>query len=170
LKRICSSCRKVIIDDAFLFCPYCSARLDPLPPALAPTRFPMAVGVLAVIASCFSLVVGLFAVLSLINNSLVYGFNQPLLRQSVLLTIFGFLGFVLGLNGGMNSMKRRRFAMSMGCLCFLLACGVITVVDFWPIAYGGFLGSLALGLPIIVLSNSAIIFVSVSRGEFGYSR
>jgi hypothetical protein len=133
----------------------------PLPPAHARTIFPVAVGVLAIIASCFSFVVGFFALLALVSNSLVY--------DSLLLLMFGFLGFALGLNGGINSIKRRRFAMSMLCLCFLLASGVVTVVDFWPIAYGGFLGSLAVGLPMIILSNSAIIFASVSRGEFGYS-
>jgi len=168
LDRFCPRCGKAIHDDAAVFCPYCSASLIPVsPPVVAVKRsgFPITSGILTIIAACITIIIGIIGILVFavdFNNYYYYG---PL-YQWVIIGIFGILGFAFGLTGGIYSLKRKHFAISVVGTSFVLLSGFVTMISLGTDQYGDWGVGLVFGLPVILLSILGIIFLGVSRGEF----
>ena len=86
--------------------------------------------------------------------------------EDLLAGTVGILAFMFGLTGGIFSLKRKKF---IDCLIggLLSTCeGFLIVFAFaqqWPSSW---VIGLIFGLPIIVLSASALLFISVSKKEF----
>lgn len=81
--------------------------------------------------------------------------------------ICGILGFAFGLTGGILSLERKRFAISIFGTSFVLVSGFVTIIGFASAAaYGAEMAEVLFGLPPILLSILGIIFLGVSKGEF----
>jgi uncharacterized membrane protein (DUF485 family) len=71
------------------------------------------------------------------------------------------------LTGGILSIKRRNFALSIIGICLVLVSGFTTIIGLAAEPNGGAVaGGLMFGLPIVILSVLGVIFASVSKGEF----
>jgi hypothetical protein len=128
--------------------------MDNLPPAKH-SSFLIASGVLAIVASCFALLV---ALISLVAGGFSYGYGGGIFL------ITGFLGvtaFVSGLTAGVLALKKISFRMViMGEIwVFLVAIIMSALVPGF-----GFL----FGIPIFVLSILGAIFTAVAKSSFNY--
>jgi uncharacterized membrane protein (DUF485 family) len=66
-------------------------------------------------------------------------------------------------------LKRKRFALSIVGISFVLISGLVTIISYAITEYGGYVAwgmGLAFGLPPALLSILSIIFVAVSKNEF----
>ena len=136
------------------------------------TYFPISAGILTVIASCISCVLGIIGIGMLIGMSvtLVGGsasFDSRFFAW-LLIAVFASLGFVVGLSSGIFSLRRRRFMFSLSGVSFLLIPSVGSTITFLATGESGtgLLFALFLGLPMVVSSIFSVIFISVSKGEF----
>ena len=78
--------------------------------------------------------------------------------------IFGILGFAFGLTGGIFSIRRRRFGLSIFGMSLLIIMGFFVLLV--PALFGSpFIGFL-FGMPMIIPSILSVIFVAVSKSEF----
>ena len=170
LPRSCPRCGRSILDDAPFFCPYCGVGLAvasaPTPPTKK-TGFPIAGGILAIIGSCIAAFIGiLMLMVSAFRSDAYYYAYDPYLRY-FFIGFFGVLGFAFGMTGGIFSLKRKHFALSIIGISLLLLSGFVTLLAFaLMIPYASIWAGLLFGLPIILLSLSGLIFTATSKGEF----
>jgi len=158
----CPSCGKEVIDDNAIYCPYCT---KPLRLLRKRTGLPIAGGILTIIAACVSIiggVIGMAAFISFLSWSYYY-YYRPI-YQVLFMGVFGILAFALGLTGGIFSLKRRHFALSIIGTSFVVVSGVITMEAI--AITGSWSFGLLLGLPPVLLSILGLIFVAISKGEF----
>jgi hypothetical protein len=82
----------------------------------------------------------------------------------VFIGIFGIFVFAFGLTGGIFSIRRRHYALSIFGMSLLI------VLGFFALLLAALLGSLFIGLlfgiPIIIPSILSVIFAAISKGEF----
>lgn len=128
------------------------------------TALPIAAGILAIIAACACLIVGIIGLIV---------FVLSLTRQLLIQGVIAVLAFAFGLTSGIMSLKRRHFAMTAFGICFIVVAGFVNVLVFGvPMGFGytssiyPILMSMSFGLPILVPSILSIIFVFLSRREF----
>ena len=152
----CLYCGREFKEEDAVYCPYCGVDLKAIKKR---TGFPIAAGVLTIIASCICLIV---AVPSLVGVA-VYSWRFFSSTYPILLLVSGVLGvlaFALGLASGIFSFKRMRFGLTVAGESIVLASGVA----------GAFLVSLfsgiILGLPVIILAILGVVFTAISKGEF----
>jgi hypothetical protein len=131
------------------------------------TGFPIAAGILAIIAASIIIFNALLAVAQTVNlaNSYYYQQNLTYLVFVLFAGIWNFIAFGLGLAGGIFSIKRKHFALTIVGMSFLLVGGFISV--FESAILGGYWSyGMIIGMPIIILTMLSIIFVGVSKNEF----
>jgi hypothetical protein len=133
------------------------------------TGFPVAAGILTIIAACASAVAGIIGMIafegSIVTVSFVsssFSANYPLLYVGM----FGVLGFSFGLMGGIFSLKREYFALSIIGMYVLFVSGVATMIAFALAEYSSWVSGLPFGLPIVILSILSVIFTTISKREF----
>jgi hypothetical protein len=131
--------------------------------------FPTAAGILAIIGSCLIVIVGSLGLLSfwLAMSQRVFGFAYPpSILYYLAMGIINSLAFAFGLAGGICAVRRSRFAQAIAGTTLLLVSGLVTIAAFaMQGSYAIVLGAM-FGLPVLIMSILAVIFVAVSKGEF----
>jgi hypothetical protein len=148
----CPNCGKDVSNQDAVFCPYCS---KPLNVTRKRSGFPIAAGILTLIASCIAVIIGFIALFSDSTAFVVTG-------------VFCFLAFAFGLTGGILTLKRRIFPLAIIGVIFVLVSGLVIISAFATAGYDYDLSGsgVLIGIPIIILSILGIIFTAISKGEF----
>lgn len=159
----CPHCGKGIKDEDAIYCSYCSKPLKELP--IRKTGFPIAGGILEIIASCASVVIGIVYMAAFLSGSWSY---WPVVRWNFLFAgLFGIVAFAVGLTGGIISLRREHFVLAIVGNCLIITGGF---VDFLAMALEGYsnswIGGLVFGFPLTVLSVLSLVFIAVSKSEF----
>jgi hypothetical protein len=131
-----------------------SQEPPPPPPPTQPrktTGYPIAAGILAIIASCLSLFIGI-------------RFFRAVGLFWVFMGIFGILVFAFGLMAGISSIRRRHFGLSIFGMSLLTAMGFFMLLV--PALFGELFGALLFGMPIVIPSILSLIYAALSEGEF----
>jgi hypothetical protein len=148
----CPNCSKESPLQAAIFCPYCS---KPLNVTKKRSGFLTSAGIFTIIAAPISLLIGILGYAS----AAIYSPYESYLVVNVLMGFFGILAFALGLIGGILTLKRKHFALSITGISLVLVSGIIVSV---VIPYG----CLVFGIPVMILSILGVTFTSISNKEF----
>ena len=134
------------------------------PRILRKTGFPIAAGILTVIASS---VIALVAVATLISaiQLLSYRQNMTDVGGFLAVSLLNFLAFAFGLTAGIFTLKRRQFVFSILGISLLLPAGFITILGY-GLTGSAWTQGLLFGLPVVVLAILSIVFDSISKNEF----
>ena len=125
------------------------------------TRFPIAGGILILIAAGISLfvaIVGMVFLQSHINIDFDFiDYNS----EAWIMSFFGLCGFIFGLPSSIFSIKR------MHCGFSIFGIGIVVTSALLLGVYAkSFVVSFFCWLPIILLSLTSLVFVSISKREF----
>jgi hypothetical protein len=129
------------------------------------TDFPLAAGILLIIAASVVLILGLI-------GSVTYELavqRSAYLENSLLYQIMGasgIFGFTFGLTGGIYTLKRRRSILLGFGEIIITICGLATIAMFAKLGYDEWVMGIMLGAPPIILSILSAIFALVSINEF----
>lgn len=123
------------------------------------THFPIAAGILTIIASCVSCVFGIIEIGNVYFGGVVW-------LVWLLIGVFAFLGFAVGLSSGIFSLRRKRFMFALSGMSFLFVPGILSTINFSAYRGSGLLFALFLGLPMVLSLIFSIIFIAISKGEF----
>ena len=124
------------------------------------TSFPIAGGILATIAACISVFLGIISIASFVS-SLGYPWYSPD-YWTLLVGVTGFFAFAFGLTAGIMSWKRKNWALTMVGVGLTMLSGLITIPAFGTM----FLTGLLFGIPIIAFSVPSLIIIAISKTEF----
>lgn len=174
-EKYCPKCGKKLPTDA-KFCLNCGAPVAELV-SKAKSGIVTAAGVLAIIAACVTLIIGL---LSLVISILAWPYYGEWLEFYGGYLVIGFLnliGFVFGIAGGIQSLRRKQFNYTLTALSLLLLASFVnfTTISLWAIEldfnpYGlglkGLIWAWVFGLPSITLSLLSLVFVAIKKQEF----
>lgn len=165
----CPRCGRIARDESAVYCPFCGTVLRDKPVMM--TGFPMAAGILAIIAACMCAAWGILGIAKFLDYMGYHGYRyyHYSLPIGLFLTdgVLGLLGFALGLSGGIMSLKRRNIALGILGACCMTYSGIAVTLAFGLMGYGllGWAYGLAFGVPTIGLSVLSLIFIGVSRSE-----
>ena len=168
----CPNCGKEIEDKNAIYCPYCAKSI--IPPFREMivgkhTGFPIAAGVLAIVAACISIFLGIVGIMIFAYWSGYYyysGYYGMTNYWFVVMGVFGILAFGLGLSGGIFTLRRSQFALSIIGESLVLLSAFVTMISFVVAGYGAWITGLLFGLPAMILSILSIIFTGISKKEF----
>jgi hypothetical protein len=153
----CPKCGKEVPDDAS-YCAYCGTQIKTV--IGRKTGFPIAGGILGIIASCVCIFVGILGILTSIQP------DYPYPRLGILfMGIFTLIGFAFGLTGGILTLKRKNFSLAIIGISLILVSGFIIILVSMTVPYGSW-GAVIYGVPIILLSILSLIFTAISKQEF----
>ncbi len=76
------------------------------------------------------------------------------------------IGFAFGLTAGIYSLKRMYLALCLVGLSLILTCGVVTTIGIGFSGLSSWVTGVIVGFPLIILAIIALIFDSVSNGDF----
>ena len=168
----CPKCGRQIRDEDAVYCPFCSSVLKA--GAVRHTDFPIAGGVLLILAASMCLLAGMVAMASFISSvQSGYYYDYPGQWRyyaprywDLFAATFGLVAFVYGLAGGILSVKRRKFA-------HCVAGGLLTILEGFAVVFAFaqpnptvWIIGVLFGAPVIILSTPALLFVSISKEEF----
>jgi hypothetical protein len=144
----CPNCGKEITNSDAIFCPFCS---KPIKTQKKHGGLITASGILAIIASCWALFLG---ILCLSNTSWVYygEFIYPVAG------VFGIVGFAFGLAGGILTLKRKVFPLAVIGLLLVLVAGIVMSAVGYSLPF--------LALPIHIMMILSIVFIAISKSDF----
>lgn len=145
----CPKCGKEVSEEAN-FCPNCGSQIKIV--LAKKSSFPIAAGILEIIAACVCMLIGILGILVPLVVMLTLG-------------IFGFVGFAFGLTGGILKIKRKSFALAIIGSCMVQLSGFIMLITT-ALSCDIFIVGLVYGMPIIILSNLSLIFTAISKQEF----
>ncbi|MGA2682283.1 MAG: hypothetical protein ABSF44_10860 [Candidatus Bathyarchaeia archaeon] len=131
------------------------------------TGFPIAGGILTIITASFTIFTAFLAIAQAASYTNLYYFQQNLtyLVFALFVGIWNFIAFGLGLAGGIFSIKRNHFALSIVGISLLLVAGFFSFLEFGIFA-GAWYSGMIIGMPLIILAILSVIFVGVSKNEF----
>ncbi len=150
-------------EEGALYCPYCG---NPLKIVRKRSGFPIAGGILTIIASCIAIFYGILGTLSF-----AISFNQRFpgsvpIVGFLIMGVLGILAFALGLTSGIFALRRKRFALSIAGVCITLVSGISTIVI---ISWQGFYAvpaGLLFGMPVAILAILGLVLTALSKKEF----
>ncbi len=127
------------------------------------TGFPVAAGILTIIAASFAIIIAFLAIAqaTIYTNSYYYQQNLTYLVLPLFAGIWNFIAFALGLTAGLFSLKRKRFMMAIVGISLLIVGGFLSVLQTGTLGLGWIIG-----IPVIILSILSAIFVGISKNEF----
>lgn len=129
------------------------------------THFPIAAGIITIIASCVSCVFGIIGSGNVVGLAGGNANFDSWFLVWLLIGVLGFSGFAVGLSSGIFSLRRKRFMFALSGMSFLFVPSILITINFS--AYrGGMLFALFLGLPMVLSLMFSIIFIAISKGEF----
>lgn len=155
----CPKCGKEVPSRDYAYCPFCGARVRVVAPGVAGS--PVIGGILAVIASCTSLFVAVFCLMSIAQ------WYFPWRLQYLLACLLSLVGFGFGLTAGVEAFKRNRYAYVISGLLFLLLSSLINIA--FLAAIPGHTGTelfIIYNAPIILLTPPSIIYIVTAKEEF----
>ncbi len=157
-KLYCPNCGKEVLNEDAIFCPYCS---KPLRSAKKQSGFPTTAGILAIIAACITIVIGIFEFLNFASDyPYNYRYYIPYIFDNLFVGIWSTICFAVGLSAAIYSIKRKRFVLS------IIGSSLLLVTAFlYSIITQGF-GLVFLGIPVLIFSILSIVFVAISKSEF----
>lgn len=134
------------------------------------TVFPRAAGILTIAASLITLAVSVMLIQDALMSStyIIVHARQPLYASFVYFLavgIFGVISFPFGLTSGIFVWERKRKQYSIIGLGLITTCGIMILLAVFIVNLPILLASL-FGLPILVPSVLAIIFMAASQAEF----
>jgi hypothetical protein len=160
----CPNCGKQIQDETASFCLSCGKPLKEI--TYKKTAFPIAAGIMTILAACISVPIGVLFLGVYIQQSIYWGFRGYDLE----LFVIGFvsiLGFAFGLASGITSIKRKHFGLAIAGLILVMLSGLVIIFGMAVRGYSTSLtDGLTFGVPIIGLAILSLIFVAISNQEF----
>lgn len=121
-----------------------------------------AAGILTIIASCASFILGIFSFASIILYLPLVEYNYSWYNHTIIwlliTTIFAFIGFSYGIASGIYTLKRKNFIISITGVFALLIPSVISVTYFIYFIF--------LGVPILVLGIISLTFIITFQHEY----
>ena len=162
----CPKCSRQIVEEDAVYCPYCSSQIKDR--FLTVRDFPIVGGVLLIIAAsvCMIIAVGTFGLFFTSYSYLYFGIGGGyyLTRyEDLFIGLFGIIAFVYGFGGGILSLEGRRLRHGVRSAVLVTVEGFLIVLAFgqqWP---NSWLVGVALGVPIIILAGTALLFIAISR-------
>jgi hypothetical protein len=140
---------------------------QPVAPKAMPvhtTGFPIAAGILTIIAASIAILSAFLAVAQIMPYANSY-YNRQNLTYFVFplfAGIWNFVAFGLGLTAGLFSLRRRRFMMTIVGINLVLVGGCVSVLETGTLSGGWMI----IGIPMIILAILSVIFVGISKNEF----
>jgi RNA polymerase subunit RPABC4/transcription elongation factor Spt4 len=159
--KICPKCDDVIEEEKN-FCSNCGYSFIQ---SKKKTGKPIAGGILIIIAACFCLVSGFWAIFKIYtawetytifdySSTLYYGLWWFMAVQ----LIFLIWAFSIGLPGGIYALSRKKFSVSIIGASFVIVGGCLDLF-----------GTFFLGIVILILGILGTVFIGTSRNEFQVS-
>jgi hypothetical protein len=136
------------------------------PLATRKSGFPIAAGILALVASGIIVLVSIVALVAAVQ---LFGYVYLGASNAAGLlgvSVWNMLSFSFGLTSGVFVLKRQQFGLSVFGISLLLTGGCVTVLGFGWIAGNSWVTGLPFGVPVIVLAILGLVFVSISKREF----
>lgn len=137
------------------------------------TAYPTAAGVMTIIAACMCVYSGGLSLFSslwgyLYINGQYYPINDP---QLFVAGIFGVLAFILGLDSGLSSLKRKYLSLSITGMCFIIISVPIMILEIVASVQAHYgtvspVGMLVFFAPPILLAMLSLILIALSTHEF----
>ena len=159
----CPKCGKEIKDENPVYCPFCG---KPLELTIKRSGIPFAGGILAIVASCLTLFVGILQLIGYaVTVSPVLGFSELDVYALLYSGVFNIFCFLIGVAGGIFSTKSKHLTFVLVGISFLFTAGLTTVIAAGLTSYVLF-AWLLFGMPIVILSAIAIIFAVSSKYQF----
>jgi len=161
----CPKCDKESLDEESSFCAYCGAPFDSKPNSIDLTT---GAGILAILAAVFAVAVGFIGVENYISSVAYYStyYDASTFVGFLWFSIFAFVSSPFGFAGGILTLTRKRFKISVLGTLIMLVSGVFTFIVVWQYQYG-FSGVILLaGIPIAALSVISAVFVVKSKTAF----
>lgn len=162
----CAKCGKEILDEESGFCAYCGIPFDS---KLKSSDLTIGAGVLAIIAAAFSMAVGAIGLVnytSYINYYASYGYDASTFIGFLVFGVFAFISSPFGFAGGILSLTRKRFKISVLGMLVMLASALFTLIAVWHYQYNFSEGILLSGISIAAFSIASAVFVFKSKTEF----
>ena len=156
----CPHCGRIFTVEDAIFCPYCS---KPINQKFIRTGKPIASGILLIISACLSLLVGIPSILIIASYPSIY-FPSLYVTFWIIIGLWSILSFGFGLAGGIYSLKRTHFGLSLIGSSFLVATGVMTLISLFISYFTTSFGFI--GVPLLILAILGTIFVAISKNEF----
>lgn len=132
--------------------------------------YPSIAGVLAIIVSCVTFVLGIIGFVMSVSLFDSGGYGDLFLVWS-LITWFSFFGFLFGLFAGIFLLRRKRFKFSLIGLSLLLIPNITSLFVFLATnkvdgTGTGWIFALFMSLPLVVSLILSIVLVLLSKNEF----
>jgi hypothetical protein len=165
----CPLCERIVHQEDAVYCPFCGASLRDKPTKV--TTFPAAAGILAIVTACMCTawgVIGIAKFTLAMSYYDYYYYNGLPIGLYLIEGILGLVAFVLGLIGGIMSLKRQRISLGILGASFMVYSGIAVTLAFGLMDLGllGWGYGLTFGVPTVCLSVLVLIFIMVSRSEF----
>jgi len=160
----CPKCGRNVPDES-VYCPYCGHGIGPS----AKTSLVSAGGTLMFVAATASLIIFILAVRALMQ---IYTWYPPGVASGWIvydqgLTVFSFIGFVFGLSGGILSLARRSYRLTMASAVICTLAGAGNFIISMIIPYAQFVYSLLYYfLPVFTSSLIATVLFYPREAEF----
>lgn len=166
----CPYCGRGITDDDATCCPSCSKPLDR---KVKRTQLPAAGGIFTLVSACIALISGLtLAFILILSDDAAFQRSNVAFTMQWSISLLNIVGFGFGAMGGIFSLKRRNFGLSILGSSFLIATGISVILiiageiaivaDSVAVDLSVVLYELSLQIPAIL----GTVFVARSRGEF----
>jgi hypothetical protein len=162
----CTKCGKEILDKESNFCAYCGVAFDSKPQN---SNLTTAAGIIAIIAATFCAAVGTIGIVyhqSYISYYSSYGYDTSNSIGFLLFAAFAFTASAFGFAGGMLTLTKKRFKISVAGMLLMLASTIFTFIAIWHYQYGFTEGILLSGVSIGAFSIVSTVFVVKSKTEF----
>jgi ribosomal protein L37E len=153
----CPKCGRKLPNYA-IFCLYCGKSIR-----IERTGYPIASGVLAIVAASISITEGVIFAFAYIQTR-VYGYYDY--NTYPALAFLGFLAFILGLSGGIMALKRQKFSITVTGILGMLLVSIVSTAVALQERYSGPAFAALFGAPTIVLGLLSCAFVAPRKKEF----
>jgi hypothetical protein len=130
------------------------------------TGFPIAAGVITIVASCISIIFGILGTTAFIALLDQRFFGMVHVVGYLVMGLLGLVAFALGLTGGILMLKRKRFGLAASGVSIVLASGIANIIVVGAQGAYAIASALVFGLPIVILAILGVVFTAVSKGEF----
>jgi len=143
----CPKCGTEMPDEA-KFCMKCGGQISA---ERSKSGFPIAGGILVILAASFVFINGLYYFLYMTSSYWHFGVS------GIILGIICIIGFALGMAGGISSLTGKNFVSAVIGASFVVAGGSVSlVVPF----------SILPGMASFMLGVIGLIFIAISKKEF----
>jgi ascorbate-specific PTS system EIIC-type component UlaA len=162
----CANCGKEILDEKSSFCAYCGVSFSSKPQNTALTTV---AGTLTTIAAAFSAAVGTIGIVyyqTYTDYYASYGYDTSNYIGFLLFGIFAFIASAFGFAGGILTLTKERFKISIIGRLLMIASAIFTFIIVWHYQYGFTEGILLSGISIGAFSIVSTAFTITSKTEF----